>query len=110
MSGDHDELARTRVRPGAPALSAGELAAALGNLPGWQGDTKGISRSFRFDGWRATIAFVDALAALADDVDHHPDLVVGYGRCEVRWSTHDAGGATANDLACAARTDALVRR
>lgn len=110
MSHDHDALARTRVRHGAPALSAGELAAALDRLPGWQGDTNGIARSFRFDGWRATIAFVDALAALADDVDHHPDLVVGYGRCEVRWSSHDAGGVTANDLACAARTDALAGR
>jgi 4a-hydroxytetrahydrobiopterin dehydratase len=110
MNADHDALARTRVRPGAPALSAGELAAALDRLPGWQGDMHAIARTFRFDGWRATIAFVDALAALADDVDHHPDLVVGYGKCEVRWSTHDAGGVTANDLACAARTDALVGR
>lgn len=102
------DWARVAIRRGAKPLPAADVVAALASLPGWTGDTRAIARRFRFDGWRATIAFVERLAALADDVDHHPDLVVGYGRCEVRWSTHDAGGVTANDLACAARTNALA--
>jgi 4a-hydroxytetrahydrobiopterin dehydratase len=47
---------------------------------------------------------------VANEVDHHPDLELGWGRCTVRWSTHDAGGITQNDLACAARTELIARR
>lgn len=89
-------------------LAGAEIAEALAALPGWSGDADRLMKVYRFDGWRATISFVDALAALADDVDHHPDLVVGWGRCEVVWRTHDAGGVTRTDLACAVRTDALA--
>jgi len=39
--------------------------------------------------------------------DHHPDLRVGYDRCEVSFSTHSAGGVTENDFICAAKTDAI---
>jgi 4a-hydroxytetrahydrobiopterin dehydratase len=39
--------------------------------------------------------------------DHHPDLVVGYNRCEIRFSTHSAAGVTENDFICAAKADAI---
>ena len=43
------------------------------------------------------MAFVNAVSDLRNAADHHPDLVVGWGRCIVAWSTHDAGGITQND-------------
>lgn len=84
-----------------------ELDAALAALPHWQSDGLAIERRFAFTDFHRTMAFVNMLAAMANEQDHHPDLQVSYGACGVRWSTHSAGGITANDLICAARTDAL---
>ena len=54
------------------------------------------------------MAFVNAVAFIAHREDHHPDLGVHFNRCVVRFSTHDAGGITRNDLVLAARVGALV--
>jgi 4a-hydroxytetrahydrobiopterin dehydratase len=102
------ELAGLDVRAGAPRLAGDAVEAALAALPGWSVDAGALRKAFRFADWRATIAFVNAVADLADRAGHHPDLAVGFGRCTVAWSTHDAGGITQNDLACAARTEALA--
>ena len=53
------------------------------------------------------MAFVNALAWIAHTEDHHPDLSVGYNRCGVCFTTHDAGGLTENDFVCAAKVSAL---
>jgi 4a-hydroxytetrahydrobiopterin dehydratase len=47
------------------------------------------------------------VAAIADNEDHHPQMVVEYGRCTLRFDTHSAGGITVNDFICAAKIDAL---
>ena len=54
------------------------------------------------------MAFVNALAFVAHEQDHHPDLGVHYDRCVVRFSTHDVGGLSENDFICAAKADALL--
>ncbi len=71
-------------------------------------DGLSIRREFRFGNYYETIAFVNALAWVAHREDHHPDLEVGYNRCQVRYSTHSAGGLSDNDFICAARIDALA--
>ncbi len=103
--------------PAPPALNATELQAALHRLPGWALDASGtpnapnaIVRHWRFDDFRQAMVFASAVAELADRLDHHPDLLVGYGRCSVRWSTHDAGGVSARDLDAARQTDAVAAR
>ena len=67
-----------------------------------------ISRSFKFKNYYQTIAFVNALAWVSHQEDHHPDLEVGYSRCLVRYSTHAIGGLSENDFICAAKIDALI--
>ena len=104
-----EELAALDVRAGVPRLAGEAVEAALAALPGWSVDAGALRKAYRFADWRATIAFVNAVAALADRADHHPDLAVGFGRCTVAWTTHDAGGITQNDLACAARMEALAK-
>lgn len=104
----HAALAALDVRPAAPRLAHDKVDVALAALPGWEVDGTALRKAYRFADWRATMAFVNAVAAMADRVDHHPELAVGWGRCEVAWSTHDAHGITRNDLACAARTDVLA--
>jgi 4a-hydroxytetrahydrobiopterin dehydratase len=41
--------------------------------------------------------------------DHHPDLALGYSRCNVRFNTHDVGGISVSDFFCAAAVDALMK-
>lgn len=102
-------LAALEVRAGAAKLALDSIVAALAALPGWSVDDGVLRKAYRFADWRATMAFVNAVAEMADRVDHHPALNVAWGRCTVAWWTHDANGITQNDLACAARTDALDR-
>jgi len=67
-----------------------------------------ISRTFKFKNYYETIAFVNALAWIAHQQDHHPDIEVSYNRCVVRFSTHSIGGISENDFICAAKIDALI--
>ena len=82
----------------------------MGQLPGWELAEQGqaLVRTFRFEDYYRTMAFVNALAFMAHGQDHHPDLGVHYDRCVVRYSTHDVGGLSENDFICAARADALA--
>lgn len=71
-------------------------------------DATGISREFKFKGYYKTIAFVNAMAWIANAENHHPDIEVGYNHCLVRWSTHAIGGLSENDFICAAKVSKLV--
>ena len=94
-------------RPGQPKLGDADIDAALATLPGWSHDDNALRKTYRFPDYYRTMAFVNAVAWIANQQDHHPDLDVRYNRCGVAFSTHDAGGITLNDLICAARVDAL---
>ena len=112
MTGASDALAALAAlacKPGARRLSDAELGAHLRTLSGWSRAGDAITKEFRFADYAATIAFVNAVAAIAERCDHHPDLGVHYGRCTVGWSTHSAGGVTLNDVVCAAKVEGLRR-
>ena len=79
-------------------------------LPGWSLRDGAIERSYAFRDYYQTLAFVNALAWIVHAQDHHPELVVGYNRCLVRWNTHSVGGISENDFICAARADAVFAR
>lgn len=89
------------------ALSAAAVTRQLAALPDWQCVDGSLVRAFRFAGYYETLAFVNALAFMVHREDHHPDLVVGYNRCEVRFNTHSVGGISENDFICAAKADAI---
>jgi 4a-hydroxytetrahydrobiopterin dehydratase len=108
MTAARDALAASHCKPGAPKLADADLATVLDALPGWSRQGDRLEKSFGFANYHETIGFVNALAWIANREDHHPDLTVGYNRCTVAWSTHDAGGITQNDVVCAAKTDRLV--
>jgi len=67
-----------------------------------------IYREFTFKNYYKTMAFVNAVAWIAHQENHHPDLSVGYNRCLVRYSTHAIQGLSENDFICAAKVDALM--
>jgi 4a-hydroxytetrahydrobiopterin dehydratase len=67
-----------------------------------------ISRRFEFKNFHETMAFVNAVAWVSHREDHHPDLKVSYGSCEVTYTTHAVKGLTENDFICAAKINALL--
>jgi 4a-hydroxytetrahydrobiopterin dehydratase len=103
-----EALAAMHCKRGAPKLPAQELAGLRALLAGWNVSAERLDKSFRFAGYHETMAFVNAVAYIAHREDHHPDLRVHYNRCDVEWSTHDAGGVTLNDCICAAKVECLT--
>ena len=93
-------------------LTPTDLLTGLAQLDGWtlhgDGADLAITKRLGFSNFYETMAFVNALAFVANQQDHHPDLQVSYGHCVVCWRTHDSGGVTALDLHCATLTDRLM--
>ena len=95
---------------GVEPLLRDEATRLLGQLsPEWSMSDNGleIHRDFEFKGFYQTMAFVNAVAWIANAQGHHPDLEVGYGHCFVRYTTHAINGLSENDFICAARVDGL---
>jgi 4a-hydroxytetrahydrobiopterin dehydratase len=88
-------------------VQAEELLKQLNSDWTLSSDTKSISRKFEFKGFQKTVGFVNALAWIVNQENHHPDLKVGYNYCEVNFSTHAIDGLSENDFICAAKIDAL---
>ncbi|MCW5664531.1 MAG: 4a-hydroxytetrahydrobiopterin dehydratase [Piscinibacter sp.] len=103
-------LLHQRCQPleGHPAMSPEAIRDHLAQLSGWRLADGAIEKTFSFRNYHETIAFVNALAWIANAEDHHPELRVFYDRCVVRFDTHSVGGISVNDFICAAKTDALV--
>ena len=97
------------MKPGTPALDKAEVQTRIKSLAGWIAGDGRISKTYKFEDYYETIAFVNVVAWLANKEDHHPDLEVGYNRCRVRYSTHSVGGLSENDFICAAKIDELMR-
>jgi 4a-hydroxytetrahydrobiopterin dehydratase len=102
-----DEHCRALPAGSAP-LGRSEIDALLAEVPGWGYDGRVISKSYAFEDYYETMAFVNALAWIAHREDHHPDLAVGHNRCRVELSTHSIGGISRNDFICAARIERLL--
>ena len=102
-------LASQHCQPleGQPAMAPEAIAAHLLQAPGWALVDGAIQKRYDFTDYHHTLAFVNALAWIAHREDHHPDLLVSYNRCTVRFNTHSVGGISINDFICAARVDAL---
>lgn len=98
-------------RKGENPMSGDEAQSLLAELTlSWQlGEhNQTISHDFKFDNFYKTISFVNAIAWIANQQDHHPDLEVGYGHCLVRFSTHSIDGLSENDFICAAKIEQLL--
>ena len=93
---------------GQAPMSADEVQRRLGEAVGWSLAGGSIERTYRFDDYHCTMAFVNAVAWIAHAEDHHPDITFGYNRCTVRFNTHSVGGISINDFICAAKVDALL--
>ena len=89
-----------------PALLAPvTLGAALPALPAWRVQSGALVRTLTFDGFMPGVKALALIGPLADALDHHPDVELGFGKLVLRLSTHDAGGITALDVELASQID-----
>jgi 4a-hydroxytetrahydrobiopterin dehydratase len=89
-------------------LSDDAIAAALAERPDWSRDGDEIIRTVTAPTFAAGIRLVDAVAARADELNHHPDIDIRWTAVTFRLSTHSAGGLTSNDFQLAAVIDDLA--
>jgi 4a-hydroxytetrahydrobiopterin dehydratase len=87
-------------------LSGDEAARLLAELDGWTIEGgKHLVRRWKLADFKAALAFVNRIGAIAEREDHHPDIELGWGRVAVELWTHTAGGLTENDFIVAAKID-----
>ena len=77
-------------------------------MSGWEEQEGALVREFELPSFPAAIKFVDRLAELAENENHHPDLDIRYRKVTVRWTTHSEGGITEKDRELAEQTSALA--
>ena len=98
-------------RADAPRVADDELPDLLKQIPDWQPVTDNsvlkLNKVFNFDNYLDAISFTNKIAQLAEDEDHHPAILLEWGRVEVTWWTHKIGGLHKNDFIAAAKTDLL---
>ena len=91
-------------------LGPDDLARALADMPGWEGDPASLRRTVQAPDFPTAIRLVDAVAEDAEAMDHHPDMDIRWRNVTFVLSTHSAGGVTANDTELARRIDAHAAR
>ena len=93
-------------------LTAPQIVAKLAHMQGWRlsgdGVDLAIEKTYAFKSYLQTMAFVNAVAFLAEQNDHHPEILMAYKTCRVRWRTHDVRGISHSDFECALKVDALL--
>lgn len=91
-------------------LSDLEIQRALGGLAGWSRRGDALVKTYTFARFAEGITFVGRVAAIADEMDHHPDIDIRYTKVTMSLSTHDAGGVTQSDLELAQKIEASARQ
>jgi 4a-hydroxytetrahydrobiopterin dehydratase len=93
---------------GSPALAGAALEALERELGhGWSASGRRLRKVFQFVDFKSALAFVDAVGAMADEVDHHPDIELSWGRASIQIWTHTVGGLAEIDFVFAARCERL---
>ena len=108
------ELKCVACRGGDPSLTEAEIAELLPQVPEWQlverDDIPRLQRIFKFKNYAQSLDFTNKVAAIAEEQDHHPLIVLEWGRVMVQWWTHVVKGLHKNDFIMAAKTDEMFDR
>ena len=89
-------------------LTPEEINKNLSGLPGWSLSGNAIQNQYVFDSFLPAIAFVNRVAPLAEEADHHPDITIHYRRVTMSLSTHSEGGLTPKDFELARKIDEVA--
>lgn len=95
---------------GMEPMSREEINLLVTHIPDWKLNEEGtaIYRIFQFKNFFRTMSFVNAVAYIANQENHHPDLQVNYNRCVVTLTTHAIKGLSRNDFICASKIDRML--
>ncbi len=91
----------------ATLLSQTDLEAQLKRIPEWECNGRAIERLFEFDDFSAAMDFVNAVADIAEEEDHHPDIDIRWNKVRLVLATHSEGGLTELDFLLARKIDHL---
>lgn len=112
MSGLGDRACQPCSKGDRP-LSKAEIEGLLAALPGWRiverESVPRLEKSFQFPDFREALAFASRVGELAEQEDHHPAILISWGRAAVSWWTFVVDGLHENDFILAARTDQLYQ-
>jgi 4a-hydroxytetrahydrobiopterin dehydratase len=101
-------------QPGAPQVTEAEERELKPQIPDWEiVEVKGVrrlKRAFKVNGWMPAVRLTNAIAGLAEEEDHHPSILVEWGKVTVSWWTHAIKGLHRNDFIMAAKTDEAFQR
>jgi len=92
----------------ATRLSDREISQQLQTIPGWQLRDQRIEKTFKFNNFIESIAFVNRLVTPAESLGHHPDITINYNRVTLSLTTHDVGGLSNLDFELAQQIDRLI--
>ena len=105
------QLAEQKCAPckeGESAMSSAEVDAMAKEISNWTVANQRIVREFKFKGFREAIEFVNDIADLAEEEEHHPDLFISYNKVLVTLWTHKVNGLSPNDFIMAAKIDEIM--
>jgi len=95
---------------GVPPLKGAEIEKYRAEIPEWNVvNEHHLERAFQFPDFKTALEFVNRVGELAEEQGHHPDLLLSWGRVEVRIWTHKVDGLTESDFILAAKIDRLPR-
>ena len=96
----------------APKLSDAEITDLLNDIDTWDLITepvKQLKKEFNFPDYKSSLAFVNTIAAMADQEDHHPLMTLEWGKVTILWWSHKIEGLHKNDFICASKTESLYK-
>ena len=96
----------------APLVSEKKFTELLKDLDGWEviyGDINLLSKTFLFNSYQDSIKFSMEVAELAEEEDHHPAILLEWGKVKIQWWSHKIKGLHMNDFICAAKTNKVFK-
>lgn len=108
---DLHQMKCVACRAGEPMISQGEMYMMHPRIPDWMvrevDGMQRLERVFKFKNFAQALEFTNRVGAIAEEEDHHPLIVLEWGKVTLQWWTHTIGGLHKNDFIMAAKTDQL---
>lgn len=88
-------------------LNATQISENMTHLHGWHVEDNILTKLFKFDSYQDGLDFATSVGKVADELNHHPDIHIGYQQVRISTTTHDTGGLTEFDFELANRIEKL---
>jgi 4a-hydroxytetrahydrobiopterin dehydratase len=93
-----------------PALTSEQVCLKLKAIPEWSVKAQSLCRTFTFEGFLTSIAFVRRVAKRAEKNQHHPDIDIRYDQVTLTLTTHEESGLTEKDFTLAEHCDEIFAK